>query len=98
VSFHASTRYWITGGRGIKANAALGIKYHSGVLEDSRNAMLTLPVCRDGGIRRTVAVRTRVGSVEVLHPKGWLSLAVSEQIIFMSGVNHVRTEWRQIQI
>ncbi len=35
VSFHALTRYWITSGRGIKANAALGIKYHSGVLEDS---------------------------------------------------------------
>jgi hypothetical protein len=23
------TRYWITSGKGIKANAALGIKYHS---------------------------------------------------------------------
>jgi hypothetical protein len=35
VSFYALTRYWITSGRGIKANAALGIKYDSGVLEDS---------------------------------------------------------------
>jgi hypothetical protein len=29
VSFRALTRYWITSGRGIRANAALGIKYHS---------------------------------------------------------------------
>jgi hypothetical protein len=29
------TRSWITSGRGIKANAVLGIKYDSGVLEDS---------------------------------------------------------------
>jgi hypothetical protein len=28
------TRSWITSGRGIKANAALGIRYDSGVLED----------------------------------------------------------------
>jgi hypothetical protein len=44
-----------------KANAALGIKYRSGLLEltltqwrkkDSSNAMLTSPVCRDGGIVR----------------------------------------------
>jgi uncharacterized protein DUF4372 len=51
----------ITAGGAIKANAALGLKYHSGVLEltltrwrkkDSSNAMLTLPVCRDRGIVR----------------------------------------------
>ena len=29
MSFHALTRFWITSGRGIKANAAFGIKYHS---------------------------------------------------------------------
>ena len=32
VSFHTLTRYWIISGRGIKANAALRIKYDSGVL------------------------------------------------------------------
>jgi hypothetical protein len=28
VSFHALTQYWITSGRGIRANAAPGTKYH----------------------------------------------------------------------
>jgi CheY-like chemotaxis protein len=32
----------------------------------------------------------------VLHPKGWLTLAVT--IILISGVHHVRSEWRQVEI
>jgi S1-C subfamily serine protease len=52
VSFHALTRYWITSGRGIKANAALGIKYDSGMRSklptETRAGLLVVHVENDG--------------------------------------------------
>ena len=38
VSLRALTRFWITSGRGIKANAAFGIKYHSAAEKPVRDS------------------------------------------------------------